>query len=383
MLLLAIKMLIGNRAACIGSIFGVFLATLLISQQSAIFLGLVARSYRMVTDIPAPNIWVVDPSTESDEKVRGMPEGYLNVVRSLPNIEWASPISVVYAPLVTPSGTFDICHLYIIDDSTLVGAPTEMISGSVFDLRREGAVIVDVYSANTSLAKVLPNGKKVPLSVGDSFEINNRRAVVVGICQVTQGFYPQPILFTSYSQARQFSSFTKNSIAFIAAKSKKGADVNEILKTINGYSTLNGLTSSELKWRMEKSFLKTGILINFGLTVALGIIIGFSIAGQIFYIMTLHNLMHYALIKALGGSQKLLTKMLITQTVIVSIIGFLLGTGTTLLWGEMIKGTTLAFLFPWQLLLFTGFIVLIIGLFMASLSLHKVFHTDPKVLMGN
>lgn len=383
MLLLAIKMLIGNRAACIGSIFGVFLATLLISQQSAIFLGLVARSYRMVTDIPGPNIWVVDPSTESDEKVRGMPESYLNIVRSMPNIDWASPISVVYSPLVTPSGNFDIAHLYIIDDSTLIGAPSEIIQGNVFDLRREGAVIVDVHSANNGLSKTLPNGKKTSLAVGDSFEINNRRAVVVGICKITQGFYPQPIIFTTYNNARNFASFTKNSIGFIAVKSKKGANVDDILANINSYSTLNGLTTEKLKWRMEKSFLKTGILINFGLTVGLGIIIGFSIAGQIFYIMTLHNLTYYALIKALGGNQNLITKMIIVQTIIVSIIGFLLGTGVTLIWGEMIEGTTLAFLFPLQLLLFTGFIVTIIGLFMASLSLHKVFHTDPKVLMGN
>lgn len=383
MLLLAIKMLIGNRAACIGSIFGVFLATLLISQQSAIFLGLVARSHRMVTDIPAPNIWVVDPSTESDEKVRGMPENYLNIVRSLPNIQWASPISVVYAPLVTPSGNFDICHLYIIDDATLIGAPLDILRGDVFDLRREGAVIVDVHSAKSSLAKKLPNGEKVPLDVGDSFEINNRRAVVVGICKITQGFYPQPIIFTTYNNARRFTPLTKNSIAFIAAKSTPGANVQELLDSINSHSTLNGLTTEQLKWRMDKSFLKTGILINFGLTVALGIIIGFSIAGQIFYIMTLHNLTYYALIKALGGNQNLITKMIIIQTLIVSAIGFLLGTGATLIWGEMIKETTLAFLFPWQLLLFTGFIVIIIGLFMASLSLQKVFHTDPKVLMGN
>src|ERR1700738_2916233 len=117
MISLALKMLIGNRASCIGVIFGIFLATLLISQQSAIFLGLVSRSYRMVTDISAPNIWVVDPVTESDEKVRPMPEGYLDIVRSIPNIEWAVPINVMDIPMVTESGIFHVCQLYGIDDA--------------------------------------------------------------------------------------------------------------------------------------------------------------------------------------------------------------------------------------------------------------------------
>lgn len=382
MISLAIKMLIGNKASCVGIIFGIFLATLLISQQSAIFLGLVSRSYRMVTDIPAPNLWVVDPSTESDEKFRAMPESYLDIVRSLPGIEWASPINVTYANLVTSSGIFHVCHLYGIDDATFIGAPPTIVDGNILDLRREGSVIVDIFSANGILARTMPDGSKMPLKVGDTFEINDHHAVVVGLCKVTQSFYPQPIVFTSDHQFKRFTSMGNYSVGFIAAKSRPDANVEDIIANIDSFYMLNGLTRQDLEWRMAKSFLKTGILINFGLSVALGIIIGFSIAGQIFYIMTLQNLMYYALIKAVGGNERLIYQMISVQTALVSVIGFLLGTGATLLWGSMIKDTTLAFLFPWQLLVFTGFIVLIIGLFTAGLSISKVLRTDPRVLMG-
>ena len=205
MITLALKMLIGNRASCIGVIFGIFLATLLISQQSAIFLGLVSRSYRIVTDIAAPNIWVMDPATESEDKLRTMPAGYLDVVRSTPGVEWAVPLSIMMIPVVSPSGGFDMCQLFGIDDATLIGAPTQMVEGSVRDLRREGAVIVDIYSAADTLATVGPGGKKVPLKVGDHLEINSRRAVVVGLCKVTRGFYPQPIIFTTETQFDYFN----------------------------------------------------------------------------------------------------------------------------------------------------------------------------------
>lgn len=380
MMTLALKMLIGNRA-CFGVIFGIFLATLLISQQSAIFLGLVSRSYRLISDIAAPNIWVVDPSTESDEKVRSMPAGYLDIVRSIPHIEWAVPINVTNLPMVTPSGSFDVAHLYGIDDATLIGAPSNMIEGNVQDLRREGGIIVDIYSANGSLATTSPDGEKIPLKIGDSFEINGRRAIVVGLAKITQGFYPQPIVFTSDRQFKRFASFDSNKIEFIAAKTTPGADVDKVLKKINSFSILNGLTSDEFKWRITKSFLQTGILINFGLSVALGLIIGFSIAGQIFYIMTLNNLKYYALIKALGGNQKLVSRMIMVQVGIVGIIGFLLGTGATIFWGYAVQDTTLAFLFPWELLFLTSFIVLIICIFTAGLSIRKVFSVDPKELM--
>jgi putative ABC transport system permease protein len=380
--MLALKMLIGNRASFIGVIFGIFLATLLISQQSAIFLGLVSRSYRTITDIPLPNIWIMDPATESDDRVRGMPEGNLDIVRSVPQVAWAVPINVVHIPLITQMGVFQIAQLYGIDDATLIGAPTQMIEGNVRDLRREGGIIVDVYSAQGALATTLPNGTKVPLKIGDELEINNHHAVVVGICKITQGFYPQPIIFTSLSEFRRFNSFAFNYLSFIAAKTTPEANIQEVINRINSYPGLNALTRDQFKWRIIKTFLETGILINFGLSVALGFIVGFSIAGQIFYIMTLENLMYYALIKAVGGTQQMILHMIIFQAIVVGIIGFCLGIGATMLWGMAIKNTTLAFLFPWQLLLFTGLIVLIICILTASLSINKVFRVDPKDLMG-
>lgn len=382
MISLAIKMLIGNKASCIGVIFGIFLATLLISQQSAIFLGLISRSYRTITDIPAPNIWVVDPATESDDKLRAIPSGKLDLVRSIPGVEWAVPINMMHIPLITQSGVFEIGQVYGIDEATLIGAPINMVEGRVRDLRREGGIIVDIFSANGSLAKTGHNGEKIPLRIGDELEINNRHAVVVGISKITQGFYPQPIIFTSLSSFASFNPLGNKSIAFIAAKTSPHVKIDEVTKEIHQHTELDALTKDQFKNRIVRSFLKTGILINFGLSLLLGLIIGFSIAGQVFYIMTVENLAYYAVIKAIGGTHQILLKMIVVQALVVGIIGFSLGIGTTYIWGMAIKNTTLAFLFPWQLWVFTIFLVLLICLTTALISIRKVFRIDPKSLMG-
>jgi putative ABC transport system permease protein len=379
---IAYKMLVGNKASCIGVIFGIFLATLLIAQQSAIFLGLIDRSYRVVTDISEPTIWVVDPATESEDKQRSIPIGYVDVVRGVPGVEWAVPLNSTLVPMVTPNGKFDVCLIYGIDDATLIGAPNRMLEGSVRDLRREGGVIVDSDSANGSLAQVNRDGTREPLRIGQTLEINGKQALVVGICQVTPGFFPQPIIFTSFSQLTTFNPGMAGRMGFILAKTNPGTDVKSVCKLINAYTDLNALTRDEFKDRIRDFFLKTGILINFGLSVVLGIIIGFSIAGQIFYIMTLENVVNYALIKAVGGTGKMILKMIVFQAALIGIIGYTLGIGVTVLWGYAIQGTTLAFLFPWQLLVFTGLIVLMICVFTAVISIRKVFHADPKMLMG-
>lgn len=382
MISLAYKMLIGNRASCIGVIFGIFLATLLISQQSAIFLGLIDRSYRIVTDISEPTIWVVDPATESEDKLRSIPLSYLDVVRGVPGVQWAVPLSSSLVPMVTPNGKFDVCLIYGIDDATLIGAPKKMLEGSVRDLRRDGGVIVDSDSANGSLAHVNADGVKEPLKLGQTLEINGKRAIVVGICEVTPGFYPQPIIFTSFSQFSTFNPGMAGRMGFVIAKELPGKDVEKVCKLIDSYTELSALTRDQFKNKIRDFFLKTGILINFGLSVILGIIIGFSIAGQIFYIMTLDNIVYYALIKAVGGTGNMILKMIVFQAALVGIIGYIIGIGVTVLWGYAIQGTTLAFLFPWQLLVFTGSIVLLICIFTAIISVRKVFHADPKMLMG-
>lgn len=374
----AFKMLIGNKTAFIGMIFGFFLSILLISQQSAIFLGLLSRSYRIVSTVTGPDIWVIDPATEGEELIRSMPKEYLQYVKSIPNIEWAVPVNYLLLPLKI-SGTYHIAEIHGMDDQTLVGMP-KLIKGKSEDLYREGAIIIDTNSAENLLAKTAEDGTKIPLKIGDELEINGSRAIIVGIGNATPGFYPQPIIFAVNSQIQQFSG--TSSIQFIAAKARKDADIKEIIKQINSNKKLLGLTTEEFKKRIADHFLKTGILINFGISVLLGMIIGFSIAGQIFYMFTVQNLGFYALIKSLGGTKKMILKMIIFQALTVGIIGYTLATAATLIWGFAIRNTSLTFEFPWTLLLFTGTIALVICVFIAFLSIRKVFKMDPHTLMA-
>lgn len=374
----AFKMLIGNKAAFIGAIFGVFLSVLLISQQAAIFLGLVSRSYRIVSDISLPNLWVIDPASQGEDQLRGMPPEYIEYVKNIPGVEWAVPINYLPIPLATSTGMFKFAEVYGVDDITLMGAP-KLIEGKIENLRRDEGVVIDAKGAK-ALTTVTPEGNRRELKVGDALEINGHRAVIVGIGETSAGFYPQPIIFVTNSQFQKYTG--SNSLQYIALKTKKGADEKQILNKINSHKNLLGLTRDALATRIRDHFLKTGILINFGLSVVLGLIIGFSITGQIFYIMTMNNLKYYALIKALGGSKEMILKMILVQAFIVGIIGYILGTGITLLWGFAIKQTILAFEFPWQLLVFTALLALIICIFSVLLSVQKVFKLDPQIMMN-
>ena len=58
-------------------------------------------------------------------------------------------------------------------------------------------------------------------------------------------------------------------------------------------------------WTTMKYYLwNTGIPINFGLTILLGFMVGTLVAGQTFYLFTIENLPHFAMLKAMGTSNR-------------------------------------------------------------------------------
>ena len=74
MFYIAFKMLVGDRGKYLGIILGISFASLIMTQQPAIFLGLMTRTYSFITDLSLPDIWVMEPTVRflDDEKL--MPE---------------------------------------------------------------------------------------------------------------------------------------------------------------------------------------------------------------------------------------------------------------------------------------------------------------------
>ena len=64
MIRVAIRMLLGDKAKYIGVLIGITFTSLLLTQQPAIFLGLMTRTYSFIDDTPTPDLWVMDPEVQ-------------------------------------------------------------------------------------------------------------------------------------------------------------------------------------------------------------------------------------------------------------------------------------------------------------------------------
>lgn len=379
--LIAMKMLIGDRAKYLGIVMGLTFASLLITQQAAIFLGLMDRTTGAIQDIGLPDIWVMDAKVQFVDDIKPLQDTQLYRLRGLSGVEWAMPLYKGLIKARMDDGTFQTCNVLGIDDATLIGGPPMMIEGELDDLRRADSVIVDDVGAATKLARRLPDGTTRPLQVGDTLELNDNRAVVVGICRVSRTFQSQPVIYTTYSRATRFAPRERRLLSFVLVKSAEGQDLTELARRIERQTGLKALTNRQFKDMTIGYYLRsTGIPINFGITVALGFIVGTAIAGQTFYNFTLENLRHFGALKAMGAGNGILLRMIALQAVTVGTIGYGLGVGLAAVFGLSGSNSELAFLFPWQLLVGSAVAVTLITVLSAFLSLRRVARLEPGIV---
>jgi putative ABC transport system permease protein len=257
-----------------------------------------------------------------------------------------------------------------------------MVEGKLEDLRRADSVIVDIVGAQDKLAhQDTPTSKPIPLKIGDVLELNDHRATVVGTCRVGRTFQSQPVVYTTYSRATTFAPRERKLLSFVLVKAKPGVSTSELCKRIESLTGLAAYTQKGFKELTFWYFFKyTGIPINFGISVALGFIVGTAIAGQTFYNFTLDNLKLFGTLKAMGASNGTLLRMIVLQAITVGAIGYGLGVGLASLSGAASANSELAFLLPWQLLLITAVAVTLICVMSSLISIRKVIKLEPAIV---
>jgi len=369
-------MLMGDRAKYIGIVIGLSFASFIIVQQASIFVGLMSRTYGLITDTRQPNIWVVDKNLQEINDAKPLKTTQVYRVRSVDGVKWAVPFykGVIKAKL--KNGNYQSCVFLGIDDATLIGGPPRMLEGSITDLRQPDAVIVNEVGAAKQLST-----DDVPLAVGDELELNDHRAIVVGKCRVTRTFQTQPVIYTTFNRAITYAPQERKVLSFVLAHTEDGLDPKEVCQRIESTTGLAAYTQQEfIKLTIDYYMKKTGIPLNFGVAVLLGFIIGTVIAGQTFYNFTLDNLRYLGTFKAMGVTNTLLTKMTLLQAAIVGGIGWGIGIGAASLFGFYSLNTELSFLLPWQLFALSGTTMFFICMFAAVISLWKVFKLDPAIV---
>jgi len=373
----ALRMLLGDTTKCLGLVFGVALSTLLICQQVSIFFGLLSRASSVIDDAREAEIWVMDPSVKTIDVAFPLRDTALSRVRGIEGVEWAVPFFKSTAQVRTRQGTLESAFIMGIDDASLVGMPDTFVLGSIEDLS-----LPNMIALNPAGFRLLFPGEE--LALGKELEINDRRAVVAGIVDVSPAFSSNLLVYTRYSLALQYTNNGRNELSFVLARADESEPAQAVADRIAQATGLKAVTADAFRGETVAYILSnTGIPASFGTVVFLGALIGVAIVGLTFNQFIMENIKQYAALKAIGVGNLKLLAMTLFQALFVGTIGYGLGLGTAALFfataPKQSDGLAGFYLLP---SIAIGVAVLAVVMVTAStvLSMRRVLRVDPAAV---
>lgn len=373
---IALRMLLHDRAKYLGLVFAIGFSSMLMAHQTSIFVSLMRRTTSQILDVQDAQVWVMDPRVQYVDEVEPLQASALQRVRSVAGVEWAAPFFKGTARARATTGEFQAVLLLGVDDASLVGGPRRMLLGDLDDLRRPDAVVID----DSGYSYMFPGE---PPRLGRVLEMNDRRAVLVGICRVASPFQTLPVVYARRSTAVRFVGPERKATSFVVARPAPGVEVAQLCGAIREATGLAAMTRDDFAWRTIRYYLThTGIPVNFGITVGLAFFVGTVVAGQTFYIFTLENLKQFGALKAIGVTNGQLAAMVLLQALVVGTLGYGLGVGMSAAFFEATKDIShlRGFFMPWQIMVGTGVAVVVIVLLASLLSLRRVVVLEPAVV---
>lgn len=373
---IALRMLFGDRAKYLTLVLGLAFAALLMNQQGAIFMGLLNQATGPLQNVTQPDLWVTDPGTKWVAEYRSLADEKLGRVRSVPGVEWAEPWFNAWAVVELNNGDFKRVQVLGLPRTTLVGRPALVTQGSIEDLWVPDAIMVEEKSA-----KLLGDVK-----IGEVLKINDLRAVVVGFCKAKRGFESNAIIYTTFDRALRYTPVGREKISYILVKVKPGIDVESVKADINRIGDVAAFTPQEFRSRsIQFIIIATGIGVNFGITIALGFVVGVLLSASVFYQFTLENLRHFAVLRAMGTATRTVVGMVLLQALVVGVIGYGIGAGAAGAFSILSTkvDSELTTYFPWQLLVGSFFATLFTIGVGSLLSLRRVIRINVGTVFGS
>jgi len=370
---IALQMLMSDRAKYFGLIFAFAFSTFLLQNQVSIFCGIMQRTGSQILDVTDADVWVMDRYTEYFEQTKALKDTDLTRVRSVEGVDYAVRLFKGNPTARTLAGKFASTFTLGVDDSSLIGAPRKMLLGKWESLRESNSIIMD----QAGYALLFPGE---PMELGKVLELNDHKVTLVGISNASAPFVSFPVIHARYSEAINFQGRERNQLSYVLARAQPGLSATDLARRIEKETGLKARTTDEFAWDCVVYYLKnTGIPVNFGITIAVALIVGLAVSGQTFYMFTVENLRQFGALKAIGVTNQRLVGMVLLQAVVAGAIGYAIGTGMAALFFQAtLNGmATRGIILMWQAVVGVGVLMAVVVVAVSLLSVRKVLVLEP------
>ena len=369
---LATKNLLHDKLRFAITVAGVAFAVTLVLTQVGLFVGIMDNATVTIEHVNA-DLWITSKNTPNIDFAHAFPETYVERVRSVPGVARADNLIVWFAQISLPTGAQEATEVYALEDFSRWGIPWNVAEGDLTDLRRGPYLFLDDSSVKRFGA----------FKVGDYREANQVRVKIIGRTQEARSFTTTPITFMDYRFMQSLlPQLLGNNTTYILVKVEPGADAAAVKAEIARRLPHNDVYTKQEWMRRSRAYWvkNTGLGLQILVTVFLGCLVGIVVVAQTLYTNTMEHIKEFGTVKAIGGSNADIYRILGKQALISAVVGFAVGLGMSFATAPLIRQLDLKMIMQPELMVSVLVGTVVMCLLAATISFKKVASIDPALV---
>ena len=371
MVSLARKNLLHDRLRFAITVSGVAFAVTLVLVQVGLFVGLLDKSTVTIEHCSA-DLWVTSKRTPNVDFAHAFPETNVLRVRGVPGVERADNLIVQFMNIQLPTGAEEGSLVYALEDFTAWNLPWRVNEGDVRDLKRGNNILMD-RSAERRYG---------PFAVGEYREMLGRRFKIIGTSSEAVSFTTTPIVFMDFKTAQEQLQTLQGKTQYILVRLARGVSPQAVTEEIRRRLPYNDVHTRGEWARQSRTYwvVSTGLGMNMGITVFLGVLVGIVVVAQTLYTSAVEHIKEFGTVKAIGGSNWDIYRILGEQALLAAVVGFALGGAISFSMRPLMARLYLNVLVSpgFVAAVFVGTLLMCLGA--AMLSFRRVASIDPALV---
>lgn len=354
------------------TISGVAFAVTLVFVQVGLFIGLMSNASLTIDHIDA-DLWVTSHNTPNVDFAHTFSETHVKRARSVPGVERADNLIVWFMQVNLPNGAIEGTEVYALENFARWNFPPGVVEGNVEDLKRGPYMFLD------SSAKKRWGDFKV----GEYREIFGRRLKIIGRTVEAKSFTTTPLTFMDLRVAQSLTPDTlRGNTTYVLIKLAPRADLETVRAELRRRLPFNDVfTKAEWSKRSQSYWIEsTGLGLNMYITVFLGCLVGIVVVAQTLYTSTMEHIKEFGTVKAIGGGNADIYRILGKQATIAAVTGFALGALQAYAIAPVMAKIDLKLIIPPSLFVAVFVGSLLLCLAAAMISFRKVASIDPALV---
>jgi putative ABC transport system permease protein len=368
---LARRNLFHDKVRLTVTLTGIVFSVVLIVVELGLFVGFTLTTSSII-DRSNADLWIVSRGTPYIEQGSPFSERKLYQVLATPGVAAAEKHIVRFSDWLARDGSNQGIQVVGFNPHSQLGGPWNIVAGSIEDLQKPDAVMVDeIYKTKLGVA-----------NIGEVFEIDGRRARVVGFTRGIRAFTTTPYVFTSFKNAQDYARINANQTLFILVRAVPGTNLKQLQADLRTRVTdVDVLTSAQFS-RMTRIYwmFTTGAGIAVLIAAALGLVVGVVVVAQTIYATTMDHIREFGTLKAMGAGNSYIYRVIITQAAISAVLGYSIAMVVSVFIVRASQSGGAAILLPWPMAVGIFFLSLLMCIGAAVVSINKVTHLDPAMV---